>query len=128
MRIFISFLFAACLLSGCATQHQRASVAGGGEDTGDGVALGIGLLPVAVATSPIWVTGWGIRCISEIGDTRIYIPPGKTKKEVFREIDAVGKHGSSTHFRDGDEFYRAAVGGKIFYARFHDGITVEYDK
>jgi hypothetical protein len=130
MRVFIAVSLAVCLSSGCASEHRQSTKASGGEGTGESIALGVGLAPFVVATSPLWLAGWGVRCVSEIGDPVIYIPEGKTKEEVEREIASIPspRSSKSMHFRHGDEFWRVAKGGKIFYARFHDGTTVEYGK
>ena len=82
-----------------------------------------------IALAPLLLVGWAVVAVKQATYERVYVPAGKTKKEVQQEIDSrKGGGWQTTRSRGGDEFWRAAGGGKIIYARFRRGKTVEYGR
>lgn len=77
---------------------------------------------------PLVAVGWFIQEICEIGDEKVYIRSGLTEEEVNAFLDAqTGKHTSrSERNKHGDEYWTVKKGGKVFYARFRNKVTIEY--
>ena len=83
---------------------------------------------VAVVMLPFIAVGWSVVKIGEIGDEKVYIASGLTEAEVDAFLASQpGKHSSrSIRYKEDDEYWKVKKGGKIHYARFRDGVTVDY--
>ena len=101
-----------------------------GYGPGDNVMLLIQAAPLFVVITPFWLTEWGLRSARQMVETPVYVPAGKTKQEVERELASIPARRSPRYveYRDGDEFWKVEKENQLFLAHFHDGITVEYAK
>jgi hypothetical protein len=134
----------ACIIafSGCATvnnggvattkakpdQPRKEEEWGVGEEVASGMIFG----PFVIAFLPLGAIAWGIQSLSSAKRAeKFYVPAGYRQSGAQKWIASMAaghKQRTIRTFRNGDEFWRVESEDTLIYARFHNGVTVQYSR
>lgn len=118
MRIAtLSILLA--VASGCGTRKEEIGAA-------------IAYSPLIVTGLPVYALAQGWRALRDTGADRIYPPTGLTQAQVENQIERLpgDKPKKEINFNSSQhtESWVVRKGRAIVYARFQNGLTIEYEK